>query len=103
MIVHPRFDYVAADTSQEGPWQDQVKAADAVVNLADVSIFGLRTEGRKQQMVDSRILTTRHLVRAMTSRKPKVLCSASADWVKLRRSRWVWKPTRSLASSASRI
>lgn len=78
MIVHPRFDYVAADTSQKGPWQDRVKTADAVVNLAGVSIFGLWTEGRKQQMYDSRILTTRHLVQAMLDGKAKVLCSASA-------------------------
>ena len=78
MIVHPGFDYVAADTTEPGPWQDRVKQADAVVNLAGVSIFGLWTEGRKKDMAESRILTTRNLAEALADGKAGVLCSASA-------------------------
>ncbi len=77
-IVHPRFDYVAADTAQEGPWQDRARKADAAVNLAGVSIFGLWTKGRKQEMVDSRILTTRNLAKSLSEGGAGVLCSASA-------------------------
>ncbi len=77
-IGHPGFDYVAADTTQEGPWQDRVKQADAAVNLAGVSIFGLWTEGRKKEMVESRILTTRNLVKALSEGHAGVLCSTSA-------------------------
>jgi uncharacterized protein (TIGR01777 family) len=77
-IVHPGFDYVAADTAQEGPWQERVKRADAAVNLAGVSIFGLWTEGRKKDMVESRILTTRNLAKALSEGEAKVLCSTSA-------------------------
>ena len=77
-IDHPGFGYVAADTTAEGPWQQEAARADAAVNLAGVSIFGLWTENRKQQMYDSRILTTRNLVRALKDGSVKTLCSTSA-------------------------
>ena len=77
-IVHPRLDYVADDTTQEGPWQDRARKADAAVNLAGVSIFGLWTKGRKQELVDSRILTTRNLAKSLSEGGAGVLCSASA-------------------------
>ena len=77
-IDHPRFQYVAADTTQEGPWQETAKKADAAVNLAGVSIFSYWTESHKQRMVDSRILTTRNLVNALLDGNAKVLCSTSA-------------------------
>jgi len=78
MIDHPHFDYVAADTTQEGAWQEKAMQADAAVNLAGVSIFGLWTEGRKREMYDSRILTTRNLVKALLEGRARVLCSTSA-------------------------
>lgn len=77
-IDHPRFQYVAADTTQEGPWQETAKQADAAVNLAGVSIFSYWTDSHKQRMVDSRILTTRNLVNALLDGNAKVLCSTSA-------------------------
>jgi uncharacterized protein len=77
-IDHPAFDYVAADTTEEGAWQEMAKEADAAVNLAGTSIFGLWTEGRKKEMYDSRILTTRNLVKALSEGRAKVLCSTSA-------------------------
>ncbi|MFY9706402.1 MAG: NAD-dependent epimerase/dehydratase family protein [Desulfobacterales bacterium] len=75
---YPRFQYVAADTTQEGPWQETAKQADAAVNLAGVSIFSYWTDSHKQRMVDSRILTTRNLVNALLDGNAKVLCSTSA-------------------------
>lgn len=78
LIEHPSFDYVAADTTKEGAWQEKATAADAAVNLAGVSIFGLWTEGRKKEMYDSRILTTRNLVKALLEGRAQVLCSTSA-------------------------
>lgn len=77
-IDHPRFRYVAADTTREGPWQEAAQKVDAAVNLAGVSIFSYWTESHKQKMVDSRILTTRNLVNALLKGNAKVLCSASA-------------------------
>ena len=55
-----------------------MKQADAAVALAGVSIFGLWTEGRKQQFYDRRILTTRNLVKALSGDRAEALCSASA-------------------------
>jgi NAD dependent epimerase/dehydratase family enzyme len=78
-IDHPQFQYVAADTTQEGPWQETAKKADAAANLAGVSIFSYWTESHKQRMVDSRILTTRNLVNALLDGNAKVLCSTSAS------------------------
>ncbi len=59
---------------------ESLEAADAVINLAGESISGLWTKAKKKAIYDSRILTTRRLVAAIgrTSRKPKVLISASA-------------------------
>ena len=38
-INHENFHYVSADTTKEGPWQEELKNIDAVVNLAGASIF----------------------------------------------------------------
>lgn len=77
-IDHPRFQYVVADTSLEGPWQETAQLVDAAVNLAGVSIFSYWTDNHKQKMVDSRILTTRNLVNSLLEGNAKVLCSTSA-------------------------
>ncbi|HEY2321408.1 MAG TPA: TIGR01777 family oxidoreductase [Thermoanaerobaculia bacterium] len=58
-----------------GPWQSQVREADAVVNLAGASIAGGRwTESRKAQLTSSRLIPLRALIDA----KPRVLIEASA-------------------------
>ena len=68
--------FIAADTTSEGKWQDAVKAADAVINLAGVNIFGRWSKKRKSAIYDSRILTTGNVVNAMSP--SAVLVSASA-------------------------
>jgi uncharacterized protein (TIGR01777 family) len=70
--------YVAADTTQEGPWQDVVAQQDAVVNLAGASIFGRWSKKYKKIIYDSRILTTRNVATAMAEGKDAILCSTSA-------------------------
>lgn len=72
-----RFRFVAADTTQPGNWQEELRQADAVINLAGRSIFGRWTEAVKQEIRDSRILTTRRVVDALPPGKPVVLVSAS--------------------------
>jgi hypothetical protein len=58
-----------------GPWESQVREADAVVNLAGESIAGGRwTESRKATLTSSRLDPLRALVNA----KPRVLVEASA-------------------------
>jgi uncharacterized protein (TIGR01777 family) len=63
-----------------GPWEQVLEGADAVINLAGAPIADARwTDARKQLITDSRVLTTRLLVRAMSQRssKPPTFISAS--------------------------
>jgi uncharacterized protein (TIGR01777 family) len=74
----PLFDYVSADTTQSGPWQAQVGNVAAVINLTGRTIFHRWTKSYKQQIIDSRVLTTRHLVDALPKDKTTIFLSASA-------------------------
>jgi uncharacterized protein len=69
---------VAADTTRPGPWQDHAAAADLIFNLAGRNIFQRWTRKYKQQIYDSRILTTRNLVEALPGEGGVVLISTSA-------------------------
>ena len=63
-----------------GAWEHALEGADAVINLAGAPIAGTRwTDSRKRLITDSRILTTRLLVRAMSRRSsgPATFISAS--------------------------
>jgi hypothetical protein len=65
---------------QAGAWEDCLDGADAVINLAGAPIAdGPWTEARKQLLMESRVLTTRLLVDALSRRslKPRTLISAS--------------------------
>jgi uncharacterized protein (TIGR01777 family) len=69
---------IRADTTQPGPWQQAAAEADWIVNLAGRTIFHRWSEAYKQQIRDSRILTTRNLVAALPGHRPVVLISTSA-------------------------
>jgi uncharacterized protein (TIGR01777 family) len=63
-----------------GPWEQVLEETDAVINLAGAPIADARwTVARKQLITDSRVLTTRLLVRALSrcSSKPATFISAS--------------------------
>jgi hypothetical protein len=68
------------DGCQTGTWEQSLAEADAVINLAGAPIADARwTNARKRQLTDSRVLTTRLLVEAISrlSSKPQTLISAS--------------------------
>ena len=72
------YQYISAETTEQGDWQEALKNVDAVVNLAGFNIFRYWTDHAKTQIYDSRILTTRNLVKAMPADKGVTLCSTSA-------------------------
>lgn len=71
------YQFIATDTTQKGPWQQELTDADAVVNLAGASIFKRWTRNYKKIIYDSRVLTTKNVVDALPSGKDIILCSAS--------------------------
>lgn len=78
LFGHENFQYISADTTQKGVWQNTLQEMDAVVNLAGTTIFRRWTKSCKSKIYDSRILTTRNLVKAMPENRDVTLCSASA-------------------------
>lgn len=63
-----------------GAWVETLEGADAVINLAGAPIADARwTDARKQLLTDSRVLSTRLLVTAMSGRssRPATFISAS--------------------------
>jgi uncharacterized protein len=74
---HPNYGFTAADTTLPGSWQEAAADADVVINLAGRSIFGRWNQAVKNEIRESRILTTRHVVQGLHSGKPTVLISAS--------------------------
>jgi uncharacterized protein (TIGR01777 family) len=68
------------DPISSPPPAESVEGTDAVVNLVGESVVGLWTASKKRSLRESRIKSTRNLVRAIenTPSPPKVLISASA-------------------------
>ncbi len=75
---HPRLIQIVADTTQAGDWQSRVKDQDFVINLAGRSVFNYWTEKYKEQIWESRVVTTRNLVASMDEKQKGVLLSCSA-------------------------
>jgi len=77
-VERPNLVHMIADTSKPGNWQEVVDQQDVLVNLAGRSIFHLWTKQYKEEIKNSRILTTRNLVDAITGNSNPVLMTASA-------------------------
>jgi uncharacterized protein (TIGR01777 family) len=73
----PGFQHIAADTTREGDWQNAAAHCQAVINLAGTTIFRRWSTTAKQEIRNSRILTTRHLVQAIAADQGAFLFSAS--------------------------
>lgn len=75
---YKNFEWVSADTTVEGDWQQKVAQADIVVNLAGRNIFRIWTKKYKKAIYDSRILTTRNIVNALKKGRTQKLLTTSA-------------------------
>jgi len=76
-LSHGRFRYISADITRPGDWQDALKDVDVVVNLAGKSIFKRWTAAYKNQIYESRILSTRRIVESLPVKKRIIFLSAS--------------------------
>ena len=76
-IRHEDYRYIVADTTRPGNWQKEVEEAEAAVNLTGATIFKRWTPNYKKTIIDSRILTTRHVVAALPEGRNITFCSAS--------------------------
>ncbi|MCV3215408.1 TIGR01777 family oxidoreductase [Plectonema radiosum NIES-515] len=77
----PNVEIIAYTPTVSGSWQDTLSGCDAVVNLAGEPIGeGRWTPERKQEILNSRKLSTQKIVEAiaLTNPKPSVLVNASA-------------------------
>ena len=76
----PDISYLTGDPSQPEGWVDRAAECEVFINLAGASIFSRWNESRKRAIRESRLATTRNLVRAIERRKEKetTLISTSA-------------------------
>lgn len=77
----PNVEVISYTPFELGDWMKVISGSDAVINLAGEPLAGVRwTDKRKQEIRDSRILTTKVLVEAIAQAdvKPQVLISGSA-------------------------
>lgn len=72
--------FLEGDPTREGPWQESASHRGVFINLAGASIFSRWNSETKKAIRESRILTTRHLVRAIAMRggRETTLLSTSA-------------------------
>jgi uncharacterized protein len=79
--IFPNVEVISYTPFVLGDWAKAISGSDAVINLAGEPLAGVRwTDKRKQEIRDSRILTTKVLVAAIAKAdvKPPVLISGSA-------------------------
>ena len=73
-------EYVQGDPTEKGAWQARVPGHEVVINLAGASIFARWTPEVKRRIRESRLLTTEHLVEALSGSREMqtLLLSTSA-------------------------
>lgn len=81
-LLEPNMTAVEWNGRDTGPWEQVLEGADAVVNLAGAPIADARwTVARKRLITDSRVLTTRLLVRALSRCPSKQATFISASGI----------------------
>ncbi|MCX8011546.1 MAG: TIGR01777 family oxidoreductase [Desulfobacterota bacterium] len=72
---------VKGDPTQPGSWQKIIRNHKVIINLAGFPIFCRWSRKNKKKIYDSRILTTRNIVNALSLSSPKPLLFLSASGV----------------------
>ncbi len=77
--AEPGISFLTGDPTREGPWMAAVPDHDWIINMAGASIFTRWSAAHKQEIYDSRILSTRNLVAALAPEgRSRLFCSTSA-------------------------
>ena len=79
--AYPNLEVIAYQPQKSGAWQKSIDGCEGIVNLAGAGIADERwSASRKQEIMDSRKVTTEKLVEAiaLAQTKPSVLVSGSA-------------------------
>jgi uncharacterized protein (TIGR01777 family) len=63
--VYPEMTLLEYDPYHAGQWQFQINEYDVVINLAGLSIFRCWTRSTKKNIIQSRVVTTQNLVKAL--------------------------------------
>ncbi|MGO9394475.1 MAG: TIGR01777 family oxidoreductase [Desulfobaccales bacterium] len=75
----PGIRLITGDPAEEGDWMEAAPESDWIINLAGASVFGRWSPAYKQEIVESRIRTTRNLVIALAGGdRRQLFCSTSA-------------------------
>jgi len=61
-----------ADVSKPSTWQEKIPDYEAIINLSGASIFRRWTSRGKQEILNSRILTTRNIIESIKKRRGNV-------------------------------
>ncbi len=79
-LFKKKFRYIKCDLTAQGDWQDAIAEHDAVINLAGRGIFTRWNNSVKEDIYNSRTISTANIVEAMGRKKSKtkVLINASA-------------------------
>jgi len=75
----PGIRHITGDPTREGPWMAAAREHDWIINLAGASVFSRWTAAAKKELLESRILTTQNLVKALSQGdRRQLFCSTSA-------------------------
>jgi len=75
----PGLSFLVGDPTQKEPWMAEVPEHDWIINLAGASIFTRWSEPHKKEIMESRVRTTRNLVKALSAGdRRQLFCSTSA-------------------------
>ena len=79
-LFRKKFRYIKCDLTLQGDWQDVIGEHEVVINLAGAGIFTRWNQKKKEDIYNSRSISTANIVDAMGGKKSKskVLINASA-------------------------